>query len=182
MQSYQKPYPPLWYASNNMDTVPWIARHGFNTCNIFSPNAAVKPHLDLYKQVWEEHLQDTGRLNGHVQHPKLGLARHLYVAPTVSQAVSEARSAYDVWFSNINCLWEQAGDNHLENLRGFDDLLANGVVIAGSPQSVREQLKETVAESGINYFCPIFAFGDLSHQQVMRSMELFVREVMPHLR
>ena len=37
---HQQPYPPLWYASNNIETVPWLARHGFNTCTVFADNAA----------------------------------------------------------------------------------------------------------------------------------------------
>ena len=49
---HQKPYPPLWYASNNIETVPWMAQHGFNTCTVFADNAGVKAHYDLYKQVW----------------------------------------------------------------------------------------------------------------------------------
>ena len=35
---------------------------------------------------------------------------------------------------------------------------------------------------GVNYFCPIFAFGNLRHEQVMTSMRLFVQEVMPAVR
>ena len=180
MHPFQKPYPPFWYASNNIETIPWIARHGFNTCTVFSPSSAVKPHVDLYKQTWKEHEADDGRLNDHVKHPLVGLARHLYVGPNDKDAIADARSAYDVWFSNINHLWEQAGDRHLEPLRNFDGLLERGAIIAGSVPSVLEQVRETIDESGVNYFCPIFAFGNLTHEQTMKSMELFVNEIMPH--
>jgi len=39
-----------------------------------------------------------------------------------------------------------------------------------------------VRESVINYLLLVFSFGDLRPELVMRSMELFVREVMPALR
>ena len=67
----QRPYPPLWYATNNKETVPWIARHGFNTSTVFDDNAGVKQHVDLYRQEWQKHLGDEGRLNSHVAEPRL---------------------------------------------------------------------------------------------------------------
>jgi alkanesulfonate monooxygenase SsuD/methylene tetrahydromethanopterin reductase-like flavin-dependent oxidoreductase (luciferase family) len=54
-----------------------------------------------------------------------------------------------------------------------------GVALAGSPAAVREYLDEYV-ETGANYFVCSFQWGDLSHGQAMRSIELFASEVMPH--
>ena len=51
--------------------------------------------------------------------------------------------------------------------------------IAASPESMREFLDEYIA-TGANYFVCSFQWGDLSHQQAMRSIELFTKEVMPH--
>ncbi len=52
-------------------------------------------------------------------------------------------------------------------------------VLAGSPASLREYLDEYV-ETGANYFVCSFQWGDLTHEQAMRSIELFTAEVMPH--
>jgi alkanesulfonate monooxygenase SsuD/methylene tetrahydromethanopterin reductase-like flavin-dependent oxidoreductase (luciferase family) len=52
-------------------------------------------------------------------------------------------------------------------------------VIAGSPNSLRTYLDEYV-ETGANYFICSFQWGDLTHEQAMRSIELFSTEVMPH--
>ena len=182
MHPFQQPYPPLWYASGNRDTVPWIAQHGFNTAHIFQPAAATKPHFDLYKQVWEQHRHEPHRLNHHVPVPKLGLVRHVYVAPTEAQAETEGREAFAAWFHNINFLWARAGIDHLRPLADFDALRHSEVVLAGTPQTVRDQVQRAVADTGVNYFCPIFAFGNLRHEQVMTSMRLFVQEVMPAFR
>ncbi len=177
----QKPYPPLWYATNNRESVPWIARHGFNTSSVFDRSVDAKPHFDLYRQVWQEHQGAAGRLNGHVKEPKLGLTRHVYVAPTDAEAIRDCRAAFAAWFYNINFLW----DKHnvpLPAAIDFDDWLEKEVLLAGSPETVRDQVKRTVAESGINYFNSIFAWGDLTHRQVMRSIGLFTEEVMPAFR
>jgi alkanesulfonate monooxygenase SsuD/methylene tetrahydromethanopterin reductase-like flavin-dependent oxidoreductase (luciferase family) len=182
MRPLQQPYPPLWYASGNINTVPWMAQQGLNTAHGLEPAATARPHFDLYKQIWQEHRSHPGRLNHHVKSPKLGLIRHVCVAPTDGQAVKECQAAFNAWFYNINFLWAQAGSNRLDFISNFDKLLDTGVLIAGSPQTVREQVRRQVEESGINYLCCIFAFGNLSHEQVMASMRLFVEEIMPTFR
>ncbi len=181
IKPFQKPYPPLWYASNNIETVPWMAQHGFNTCHVFADNSGVREHYDLYKRVWNAERMSDG-LNSHVAAPKLGLVRHMYIAPTDEQALAEAKPAFGTWFHNINYLWDKAGFDFLNFVRDFDDLESRDIVIAGSPATVRKRVQRAIDETGINYFCPIFAWGDLTPEQVMRSIGLFVDEVMPNLR
>jgi alkanesulfonate monooxygenase SsuD/methylene tetrahydromethanopterin reductase-like flavin-dependent oxidoreductase (luciferase family) len=53
-----------------------------------------------------------------------------------------------------------------------------GVALAGTPEAVREYMDEYLA-TGANYFVCSFQWGDLSHAQAMRSIELFATEVMP---
>ncbi len=181
IRPHQKPYPPLWYASNNIETVPWMAQHGFNTCHVFAENSVTREHYDLYKRVWNADRMSDG-LNGHVAVPKLGLVRHVYVAATDEQARQEGGAAFQAWFHNINFLWDKAGYDFLNFIRDFDDLESREIVIAGSPATVREKTQRAIDETGVNYFCPILAWGDLTPEQVMRSMGLFVEEVMPNLR
>jgi hypothetical protein len=54
-----------------------------------------------------------------------------------------------------------------------------GVALAGAPAAVREYMDEYVA-AGANYFVCSFQWGDLTHRQAMRSIDLFAAEVMPH--
>ena len=51
--------------------------------------------------------------------------------------------------------------------------------VAGSPATIRKYMEEYVA-TGANYFVGAFQWGGLSHEQAMRSIELFTNEVMPH--
>jgi alkanesulfonate monooxygenase SsuD/methylene tetrahydromethanopterin reductase-like flavin-dependent oxidoreductase (luciferase family) len=53
-----------------------------------------------------------------------------------------------------------------------------GVALAGSPRAVQEYMDEYLA-TGANYFVCSFQWGDLTHDQAMRSIELFATEVMP---
>ena len=176
---HQKPHPPIWYASGNIETVPWMARNGIHTSHIFDSNAATKEHFDLYREVWEKHKGDPHRVNSGVDEPKKGQTRHIYIAPTDAEAVKEAREAWTAWFSNINYLWNVFNSDNLDRMRDFDSLHSQEKIIAGSPQTVKEQVWRAINESGINYFISIFAWGNIPHEKALRSMKYFVDEVMP---
>ena len=64
----------------------------------------------------------------------------------------------------------------------FDALVGQGQAIAGSPETVTAFLKPQLEDSGANYVVGQMAFGDLTLDEMLRSVELFGREVMPALR
>jgi alkanesulfonate monooxygenase SsuD/methylene tetrahydromethanopterin reductase-like flavin-dependent oxidoreductase (luciferase family) len=59
-----------------------------------------------------------------------------------------------------------------------EDLLDRYLVI-GTPDTVIRQIGRVQEQVGISHFNCSFWFGDLEHARIMRSMELFSREVMP---
>jgi len=179
VRPYQRPHPPIWYASGNIETVPWMARNGIHTSHIFDTNAATKKHFDLYQEEFEKHKGDTDRINNGTSDPKQGQTRHIFIAQTDAEAKEEARSAWARWCDNINYLWNIGGSDNLKHLYDYDAMLADERIIVGSPKSVREQVWRSIDMSGINYFIGVFAWGNISHEKSMRSMRYFVREVMP---
>jgi alkanesulfonate monooxygenase SsuD/methylene tetrahydromethanopterin reductase-like flavin-dependent oxidoreductase (luciferase family) len=64
---------------------------------------------------------------------------------------------------------------------GGDGRGAGFSVIAGTPDSIRMYMDEYVA-TGANYFVCSFQWGGLTHDQAMRSIDLFVEDIMPHYR
>ena len=64
----------------------------------------------------------------------------------------------------------------------FDTLIKQGQAIAGSPEAVRKFLAEQIEDSGVNYVVGQFCFGDLTLDEMLRSVELFSTAVMPRLR
>jgi alkanesulfonate monooxygenase SsuD/methylene tetrahydromethanopterin reductase-like flavin-dependent oxidoreductase (luciferase family) len=62
---------------------------------------------------------------------------------------------------------------------GGDGRGAGFSVIAGTPDSIRTYMDEYVA-TGANYFVCSFQWGGLTHDHAMRSIDLFVEEIMPH--
>ena len=53
-------------------------------------------------------------------------------------------------------------------------------MIMGSPTTVRDAIAREINETGANYFITRFAYGNLTHEQASRSLELFITDVMPH--
>ena len=179
VRPYQNPYPPIWYASGNIETVPWMAKNGINTSHIFDTTAATKKHFDLYQDIWRTHKGDPDRINKGDSEPKQGLTRHIYIAPTSAEAQYEAREAWKRWCDNINYLWNIGQSDNLKYLYDYDAMLADQKIIVGSPESVREQVWRAIEESNINYFMGVFAWGNIPHEKAMRTVKYFVENVMP---
>jgi alkanesulfonate monooxygenase SsuD/methylene tetrahydromethanopterin reductase-like flavin-dependent oxidoreductase (luciferase family) len=64
----------------------------------------------------------------------------------------------------------------------YRDLVEAGVVVAGSPSTVRDQLLEFCKDYGIGNLHAMLGFGSLPRELVMKNIALFSEEVLPHLR
>ena len=184
LEPYQRPYPPLWYPTDNTNSITWLAQEGFNTITHYPPMTTMRELFDLYKRVWQEHHANPERLNAHVSDPKYGIVRHVYVAETDAQALQEARAAFADFIRNFNYLRVAHGDTggRAAYLADFDARLADGLHIVGSPDTVKKRVQEHLQLTGSNYFVGSFCFGTLTTAQTLRSMRLFAEEVMPACR
>jgi alkanesulfonate monooxygenase SsuD/methylene tetrahydromethanopterin reductase-like flavin-dependent oxidoreductase (luciferase family) len=54
--------------------------------------------------------------------------------------------------------------------------------IVGSPETVRQKLREGIKAAGCGILQGIFQVGSMPHEMAMKNMELFAREVMPAIR
>ena len=61
------------------------------------------------------------------------------------------------------------------------DFMEKGFVVIGSPATVREQLEDMTKRLNLGHLMPILQFGSMPHEQAMKNIELFGREVLPHL-
>jgi alkanesulfonate monooxygenase SsuD/methylene tetrahydromethanopterin reductase-like flavin-dependent oxidoreductase (luciferase family) len=174
----QQPYPPLWYPTHNPESVLYAARHGYNFVGL-GPAAHVRQHVDMYWQTWEAHRQESGRLNGHVAAPKVGILRQVCVADTGDEALAAARTAHGHWYRSITKLWHDHDDHTPDGLFAWEPAMQGETILCGSPRRVREQLARLLEVSGCNYVIGAFAWGTLPHEQTLRSLRLFVEEVMP---
>ena len=61
----------------------------------------------------------------------------------------------------------------------FEPLQRSGHGFAGTPAGAREYVAEQAEEGGVNYMVCDLAFGNITFDEAMRSVELFAKEVMP---
>jgi alkanesulfonate monooxygenase SsuD/methylene tetrahydromethanopterin reductase-like flavin-dependent oxidoreductase (luciferase family) len=177
---YQTPYPPLWYPTSNIESIPYVASQGFHTSHNFATNEAAKPFVALYRETWAKHRGDADRLNAHVAEPLISNTRHVYVGESDASAVEEAREAFDVWSAHISYLSGRFSNRPRDSLT-LESRMANGTALVGSSETVRRAVQEMVSETGINYFLGVFNFGNLPRVGVLESMKLFVTQVAPSI-
>lgn len=177
----QKPYPPLWYPSFTDSGTTYAAEQGYNYMCIGPPPVVAKL-TTLYRKVWAEHRDRPGRLNGHVQTPRIGVMRQVFIADSDAQAMDIASAAYAHFYRSITELWHRHGDSTYDEFFRWENCLAGETVLVGSPATVREKIRNVVAAGDIDYFVGSFAWGSLTPAQSERSLSLFISEVMPALR
>jgi alkanesulfonate monooxygenase SsuD/methylene tetrahydromethanopterin reductase-like flavin-dependent oxidoreductase (luciferase family) len=173
MTTVQRPHPPLWVGIAHTASAVWPAANGVNVVSS-GTNAEVREVTDRYRAEWR---------GSPSAMPCVGMSRHVVVAETDAEARSIAAHSYVRWLSSIHHLWHKTGKKP-PNLRfpeDYDEAERAGYCISGSPSRVRDRVIRDAAESGVNYFLCRFAFGDMTGEEPLRSVELFAREVMPAL-
>jgi alkanesulfonate monooxygenase SsuD/methylene tetrahydromethanopterin reductase-like flavin-dependent oxidoreductase (luciferase family) len=174
----QQPYPPLWYPTQNPESVMYAARHGYHFVSL-GPAAGVRQLVDVYWQTWEAHRHVPDRLNGHVAEPKVGVVRQVFIADTDAQALAATRAAHGDWYRSITKLWHDHDDHMPDSLFSWETSTQAETILFGSPGRVREQMAQLLEVSGCNYVICAFAWGTLPHEQTLHSLRLFTDEVMP---
>jgi alkanesulfonate monooxygenase SsuD/methylene tetrahydromethanopterin reductase-like flavin-dependent oxidoreductase (luciferase family) len=186
LRPLQQPYPPLWYPTSNIESIPWLARHGLSTA--FAVHLApsfdtTAEMLQRYRAEYAAHASEADRLNGHVAQPRYGFSVHIHVAASDALARARAKPAYERFMHNFTYRFVRRGQpNRYADRASFDHELQRGRIIVGSPATVRDQIQNYLDRSAANYVLGCFSFGSLAIDDSLESLDLFAREVMPTLR
>jgi alkanesulfonate monooxygenase SsuD/methylene tetrahydromethanopterin reductase-like flavin-dependent oxidoreductase (luciferase family) len=176
LQPLQRPHPPLWYGVGNVEGVVWCVQNRVNAV-VNGPVGRVCGIVDRYRAEWA--------MAGHVPAamPLVGTTRHVVIAETEAEAVDAARRAYARWYASFIFLWKKHGTTPLFAAypEDLDEARRAGLAAVGTPETVRATLAAQIEASGVNYLLLRFAFGDLTLEESLRSVDLFAREVRPEL-
>jgi alkanesulfonate monooxygenase SsuD/methylene tetrahydromethanopterin reductase-like flavin-dependent oxidoreductase (luciferase family) len=183
----QRPHPPLWYPTSNPASVPRLGEEGYNVIfgfGFFSPPlAAVREQSRLFFERFRESSE-----RGEVRYglpgvtPRFGMMRHVVVAPTDEEALALLRPAFADHHASFTHLWRMHGDEQRTRPVDVDQLLADGKLYAGSPETVARQVAEAVTVGEVNHVAGSFAWGSLDPATSLRSVRLFRDEVIPAVR
>ena len=190
---YQDPHPPIWCPSlGSSETIEWASHpdRKYVYAQNYSPFTNVCKFLDQYREV-------AATTHGYeASSNQIGWTAPVYVAETDEQAVAEATEHMEALFNKFLYLpFEQLfppGYNsmasqkrvaaHKRSIMGgqrMEALMENGVVIVGSPETVRRKIIECHEVLGFGTFVALMHFATLSAENTEKSMRLFAEEVLP---
>jgi luciferase family oxidoreductase group 1 len=178
-QPMQKPHPPIWITAQNEYSIDAAVRRGFN---VLTGGFGVPiERLAEFGKVFERVVAEVKPAHP----PRVGVQRAVYVtkdAADARAAAEEARWNMRVTLSLRNNYEKVENGNAVaipaKSEPTIDELIDRYLVI-GTPDTVIRQIKRVKELVGITHFNCSFWFGDMAQARILRSMELFAKEVLP---
>lgn len=194
----QNPPPIFIPGGGSLETYDFCLENDYVYCYLsFSGYLRAKQLMDGYWQRVEEFGKDNSPY-------RAGFAQTIIVAESDAEAERDYRQHIDYFYNRCLHVYpgfaDAPGYRTIKTLKAnvtsqmtrsavgevskmsWDQLVNDGYVIAGSPDTVVDKMKELITTLRVgNIFCLIHV-GDMPQDKCMRSTKLFAEEVMPRLR
>ena len=193
----QKPHPPVWVpGGGSVETWEWVTKRDYVYC--YLSYFGHKRGLQVMEGFWEEVARQGKEANPY----RAGFLQ--FVAVSESDAQAERDYAEHAEYFYNRCLHvypgfaDAPGYRTMRTLRAglssqferkaftgelkWKDFVEQGFIIAGSPESVRQQLEEAAKALHVGQMMLLLQFGSMPPELVRKNTELFAREVLPHVR
>jgi alkanesulfonate monooxygenase SsuD/methylene tetrahydromethanopterin reductase-like flavin-dependent oxidoreductase (luciferase family) len=174
----QKPHPPIWFAAMSAPSIEKAVLDGFNVMTT--------PLREPFDKVIEQaggFSRGVAKAGDAGRGLKLSMLVMLFVTDGESQKRAMLEHALGRHRRFVN-VYQTRGEVERGAIKPYDvDLTLEQIetnLIIGSPDHCREKLEQYAAQ-GIHNMQLNMNFG-AGHSEVMRSLEVFAREVMPHFR
>jgi alkanesulfonate monooxygenase SsuD/methylene tetrahydromethanopterin reductase-like flavin-dependent oxidoreductase (luciferase family) len=193
---YQQPHPPIWAPSTgSTETIEWASHPArkYVYLQTYSPIQSVARFLNYYREAAQ-------RIHGYTASShQIGWAAPVYVAETDAKAREEARPHIETLFNKLLRLPFQMlfppGYLSVKSLKSMlthkrsvsgqehtvDSLIEQGILLCGSPDTVRRRLLDSHRLLGFQNFLGLLQFATLPRDLTERNIRLFAREVLPAL-
>ncbi|ALX66957.1 LLM class flavin-dependent oxidoreductase [Microbacterium sp. XT11] len=154
------------------ESVVRVARHGLGLmlAIIGGPAGRFRPFVDLYHR--------SVATFGTRSHP-VSVHSPGHVAESDAEAWDAAYSGFEAMNDTIG---RERGWPPYSRARFQNDVGPEGALYVGSPDRVAAKIADTVTTLGLGRFDLKYATGTLSHEAMMRSIELYGTEVIPRVR
>jgi len=197
----QQPHPPIWIAARSAESIEWCVERRLPCAQVYQTNGQIEDTFSYYRSKAQE-------AGWQASPEQFILCRHLCIAETEQKAREIAEPAMRYFFSVYNRGFNEAINKTavdqkltaaLTSERSFnyfragnreridfskldyDALIKSGYLISGNPDSVAKQVQDQVKQVGADHFMGMFHIGNMKHEKVIDSLNLFTKEVMPRV-
>ena len=198
----QQPHPPIWIAARSAESIEWCVKRHLTCAQVYQTTGQIEDTFNYYRTKAKED-------GWEAQPDDFILCRHIYIDDSNKKAQEIAEPAMRYFFSVYNrgfndAINQAAADQQkllakLTSERsfnyfregnrsridfstlGWDDLVKSGYMITGDPDSVAHQIQNQMKQIGADHFMGMFHIGNLPHEKVISSLNLFKKEIMPRL-
>jgi len=182
----QRPHPPLFIAANSEDSVLSAARLGLPTLSsFFVPVGELQKRHQVYREAGlaaDRPLSEVEEL----ERRSWGM-RVVHVAPDRDEALRAIEAPFMGYQRRMSILRSDSTggsvpgsfDRSLLRLREFREYLADGWVLVGTPDEVRDDLQKFREATGYERVLLVMALPGLDTRRALRSMRLFAEQVAP---
>ncbi len=198
----QQPHPPIWIAARSAESIEWCVKRRLPCAQVYQTTGQIEDTFNYYRSKAKE-------AGWEATPDKFILCRHIYIDETEQKAREFCAPAMQYFFTVFNRGFNEAINKDavsrqlsaaLTSERSFsyfregnqerrdfskldwDSLLDTGYLIAGNPDSVAKRIRSQMKQVGADHFMGMFHIGNLAHEKVIKSLDLFKKEVMPVLR
>jgi len=193
----QKPHPDIWFpGTGSPESVIWAAEHGYPYMNLQVIRGQTEWLKDIYIQTSKEngYTPGPGNFGGNVKvfcadtdEKAYEIGRtytwndtHMFKGPQEHNDPPGYRSR-----AGIEVIRSGAGGGGLRyggKSRSYEDLQEYGSIIVGNPETVVRKLTPLIESVSPGYVSIYGNEGDMPHEDVMRSIELIGKEVIPAIK
>jgi alkanesulfonate monooxygenase SsuD/methylene tetrahydromethanopterin reductase-like flavin-dependent oxidoreductase (luciferase family) len=174
----QRPHPPIWVAGTSEAGLRWAGLHGYDIMTVAHPHPPEKQRAGV--AAWKRGLEEGGhdRRARHCQ-----LHARIFVGEDRSLARETAMAAIERYDATSAVRGRPPGAAPIAGEPGYDweAMAAAGRNIYGTPDDCIAGIQHARAHYDFDTFSATFNFGGLTHEEIVSSMRLFQREVMPAL-
>ena len=181
---FQRPHPPLHMVASRPASVARVGARGWPVALHFTPTDVVARCVEEYRAAVASR-PDIPREGPY--RPRVLLCRETYVAETPELARRDGALALQgFWYLSSLAsppLPPDYSDQRLKELtarvwggKTYDELAGIGGMLIGSPAEVARKV-DGLEVIGVDTLLLVCSFGNLSHAQVCRSLELFAEAV-----
>ncbi len=184
----QQPHPPLFIAANSEDSVLSAARLGLPTLSsFFVPVDELQQRRRLYRETALAAGRSDAEIDG-LERRSWGM-RVVHVASSHDEALRATEAPFMSYQRKMAVLRSNGTggsvpnsfDRTLLRLRPFEEYLATGWTLIGTPDEVRDGLRQYLEATGYRRVLLVMALPGIETALALRSMRLFASQVAPTL-